>query len=49
MDEFRNKNNLKEHDWLHVSFLLSNIIIYVAMVIFNALASIPGGSNSNIF
>lgn len=38
MDDFRNKNKPREHDWLHVSFLLTNVIIYVVMVIITNLA-----------
>ena len=38
-----------KHNWFVVSLILSNILIYVTMLGFNALASAPSNSTASIF
>lgn len=39
--------NLQEHNWVKVGLIFANLLIYVAMLGFNAAASFSESGNSN--
>lgn len=47
MEIFCDKN-LNEHNWAKITVIFGNLLVYVAMLGFNALATFENPKNSNI-
>lgn len=48
MFNFGCNENLKEHNWFKVGLIFTNLIAYVAMLGFNALATFEDPNNSKL-
>lgn len=42
-----NLNDLRQHNWAIVGLIIFNFFVYIAMLGFNGLASVPIENNSN--